>query len=82
MKKKEHQKENTEVILNSIISANKNLFMKIKEQFPSLTTIQKQTVLLLELGYNSNEIKIILGATDKSIVNAIYLTSNTVFSLD
>ena len=69
-------KENTKVILNSIVSANKNLHMKIKKQYPNLTGIQVYTSLLLELGYTSNEIRIILGITTENIVEVVDLISN------
>ena len=56
-------KKNTEVILKSIATDNKALHLKIKEQYPRLTTVQVFTILLLELDYSINEIVIILGIT-------------------
>jgi hypothetical protein len=70
-------KENTKVILRSIISNNKNLYKKIQENFSELTTKQVCTILLLKLGYTFHEIIIILDVTHKSIAEVYELLINS-----
>jgi hypothetical protein len=74
MEQKDISNENTAMILKSIVTTNKELLLKLKVQFQNLGTIQLYTVLLLKLGYSTNEIRIILGITIKSIEETIVLT--------
>ncbi len=67
MDNQDHRKQNTGAILNTIVSANKNLHKKISKQEPTLSTTQVHTVMLIKLGYSSNEIRILLDITDKDI---------------
>ncbi len=60
-------KKNTEVILKSIASDNKELYLKIKEEFPTLSTVQVFVILLIELNYPISEILVILGVTPDMI---------------
>jgi hypothetical protein len=68
--------KNTEVILRTIASDNKGLFIKIKKQYPTLTTAQIFTILLLELDYTITEIVIILGIAAEVINKTVELISN------
>jgi len=77
MEYKNHHKQNTEVILNSIISANKKMQERITDFFPKLTKTQLYTVLLLKLDYSSKEISILLGISDISINEIIELLDNS-----
>jgi hypothetical protein len=67
--------ENTAVMLKSIITANKELLMKLKSQFQDFSAIQLNTILLLELGYSRNDIRIILGISIESIEETSALLS-------
>ena len=73
MEQKDISKENTMVILKSIVSANKELLLKLKVQFQNLSSAQLYTALLLRLGYTANEIRIILRITIKSIEETLVL---------
>jgi hypothetical protein len=70
-------KENTEVILKSIISDNKSLYKKIQEIFSELNTKQACAILLLKLGYTFHEIILILDVSDKNITEAYELLINS-----
>jgi hypothetical protein len=67
MEQKDISKENTAVMLKSILTANWNLLVKLKVQFPCFSTEQVYTALLLKLGYTFNEIRIILGIMIKDV---------------
>jgi hypothetical protein len=69
-------KKNTEVIIRSIANDNKCLYLKIKKQYPTFTTTQIFTSLLLKLNYSTNEIVIILGITPESIKEVTELVNN------
>jgi hypothetical protein len=79
MVKSDILKENTEVILKSIISNSKNLYKKIQKNLPELATKQVCTILLLKLGYTFHEIIIILEVTNKDITKAYELLINSKF---
>jgi hypothetical protein len=67
MEQKDISKENTAVMLKSILTANWNLLVKLKVQFPGFSTEQVYTALLIELGFTFNEIRIILGIMIKDV---------------
>lgn len=77
MNQKNITKANTYVILKSIVSDNKKLHTKIRESMPDLSEIQVYTALLLKLEYSSNEIRILLGISESSIVRISALLRNT-----
>ena len=60
-------KKNTEVILKSIALDNKDMYLKIKGEFPVLTKVQVFVILLIELNYTVSEILVILGVTHEMI---------------
>ena len=72
----DNSKENTEVILKSIISDNKSIHIKVKKEFPELDTKQVNTILLLKLEFDFNEAQIILGVTDAEVAEAYELLVN------
>ena len=67
--------KNTEVLLKSIASNNKEMHQKIKKQYPTLTSLQIFIILLTKLSYSINEIVIILGTSPKLITESIELIS-------
>ena len=78
MEQKDISKENTAVMLNSILTTNWNLLVKLKVQFPSFRREQVYTALLLNLGFTFNEIRIILGIMIKDVekTSALLLTTD------
>jgi hypothetical protein len=70
-------KENTEVILKSILTDNESLLKEIREQFPKLSTKQQNIALLLKLEYTLNEISIILDISDVEINETVDLIKRT-----
>ena len=66
-------KENTEVILNLIVSDNESLLEKIKKEYFNLSVMQIHTILLLKLGYTFKEIHIILGIANVKVAETYCL---------
>jgi hypothetical protein len=77
MEQKDISKENTAVMLKSILTANWNLLVKLKVQFPGFSTEQVYTALLLELGYTFNEIRIILGIAIQDVEETSVLLTDS-----
>ena len=59
--------KNTDIILKSIALDNKEMYLKIKKEFPALTTVQVFVILLIELNYSVSEILLILGVTPEMV---------------